>query len=225
MNIKSILSTLGGVNWLKTFYFNFYYFSFGIAICLPVFIYKHTNLVSLKGRIIIRGPVKTGIIRIGQGAVGTLDIKYSRTIFQCYGIIVFNGSASIGSGTRLSVNKAGVLTFGDNFCVTGGSSIICSKQITFGRECLLSWDILIMDSDFHHIYNEKQELINPPKSILIGDHVWIGCRTMILKGVNIRNNNVIAAGSKITNNVIDEYSIVSGVDTQRIIKRNVKWVH
>lgn len=82
-----------------------------------------------------------------------------------------------------------------------------------------------MDSDFHHIYNEKQELINPPKSIFIGDHVWIGCRTMILKGVNIRNNNVIAAGSKITNNVIDEYSIVSGVDTQRIIKRNVKWVH
>ena len=105
----------------------------------------------MNGKVILQDKVRMGMIKIGHHGVGTLDIKYNRTIWQNNGTVIFNGSANIGSGTKISVNKNATLTIGTQFCITGDSSIISSKEITFGKECLLSWDILIMDTDFHNI--------------------------------------------------------------------------
>ena len=80
-----------------------------------------------------------------------------------------------------------------------------------------------MDTDFHRIYNEKNELINTPKAIHVGNHVWIGCRNLILKGVNIADNVVVAASSKITRDVKEPSCIVGGVDNIRILKDNTRW--
>ena len=79
------------------------------------------------------------------------------------------------------IEKYPSLHFGDNFDVTGSSSIICSKNITFGNDSLLSWDILIMDSDFHPILNRNKDRVNSPLPINIENGVWIGCRSTILK--------------------------------------------
>lgn len=193
------------------------------ACCLPIFIYRNTKLSQMKGSILLQGNPKMGMIKIGKHGVGTLDIKYDRTIWQNNGTVIFDETAYIGSGTKISINKNATLTFGANFCVTGCSSIICSKEISFGRECLLSWDILIMDTDFHNILNESSDIINNPKPIRIGNKVWIGCRTLIFKGVNICDNNVIAAGSKITKDIKTSNSIVGGSDNQYIIKENIYW--
>ena len=221
--MRVFLNVLREVNWLKTIYFNFHYFSVSKAIHLPVFIFRSTQLVEVKGKVLLNCPIRTGIVRIGIHDVGTVDIKYNRTIWQCSGTVIFDGSTSIGSGTKLSINRQGTINFGDKFCVTGNSSIICSKKITFGKECLLSWDILIMDTDFHNIYNEQKVLVNTSKSIHIGNHVWIGCRNIILKGVNIADNVVIAAGSKITKNVNQSDCIVGGQDMQTVIKDKIYW--
>jgi acetyltransferase-like isoleucine patch superfamily enzyme len=175
----------------------------------------------MKGRVVLYN-AKFGMIRIGKYGVGTLDIKYNRTIWQNNGTVIFNGCANIGSGTKISVNNGGIVNFGDKFCVTGASTIICSKQIEFGNECLLSWDILIMDTDFHKIINTEGKTINESKPIKIGNHVWIGCRNTILKGVNICNDVVIAAGSKISKNIVTPYCIVGG-ENQKILKENVLW--
>ena len=87
----------------------------------------------------------------------------------------------------------------------------------------LSWDILIMDTDFHHIIDAQGRVVNNPKPIRIGDRVWIGCRNTILKGVSICNDVVIAAGSKIIKDVTTPYSISGGIDRQRIIKEGITW--
>lgn len=103
----------------------------------------------MKGVVLIDANIRMGMIRIGQYRVGTLDMKYHRTMWQCEGTVIFLGSAYIGSGTKLSISRGATLTFGDIFSVTGGSAIICDYAISFGKNCLLSWDILIMDTDFH----------------------------------------------------------------------------
>ena len=221
--LKSILKLIVGVNWIKTIYFTFHYLKFTQAICFPVLIFRNTKLARMDGNIVVDEDIKWGKIRIGQYGVGTLDVKYDRTIWQNSGTITFKGKAQIGSGTKLSVNNTASLIFGDNFCVTGGSQIICSKEISFGKNCLLSWDILIMDTDFHNIINEAGNIINPAKPINIGDNVWIGCRNIILKGVNICNDVVVAAGSKITKDVTTLRSIVGGVDNQYILTERVTW--
>ena len=190
---------------------------------IPILIYKRTKLSKIRGEVYIKAVPKFGLIRIGHYAVGTLDMKYNRTIWQNEGTVVFEGVAHIGSGTKIGVSKGGVLSLGESFCITGGTSIVCNKEISFGKQCLLSWDILIMDTDFHHIIDEQGRIINNPKPIRIGDRVWIGCRNTILKGVSICNDVVIAAGSKITKDVITPYSIVGGIDRQRIIKEGITW--
>lgn len=43
-----------------------------------------------------------------------------------------------------------------------------------------------MDTDFHKIKNEDGVQINTNSPVLIGDHVWIGCRALILKGLLCR---------------------------------------
>lgn len=219
--IFSIIKILLEINLLKTLYFNFHYLPLDKALVLPILIYKGTKLNKMRGRVVLYN-ARFGMIRIGKYGVGTLDIKYDRTIWQNAGTVIFNGSANIGSGTKISVNNGGTVNFGSKFCITGASTIICSKQIEFGNECLLSWDILIMDTDFHNIINTEGKTINESKPIRIGEHVWIGCRNTILKGVNICNDVVIAAGSKISKDIVAPYCIVGG-ENQKILKENVKW--
>lgn len=55
-----------------------------------------------------------------------------------------------------------------------------------------------------------------PKPIVIGDDVWIGARSIILKGVHIGKGAVIAAGAVVSRDV-PEYAIVGGVPA-RVIK-------
>lgn len=57
-------------------------------------------------------------------------------------------------------------------------------------------------------------------SITVGDHVWIGARSVILQGVNIGEGAVIAAGSIVTKDV-PPYTVVAGVPAQVIKKREL----
>lgn len=67
--------------------------------------------------------------------------------------------------------------------------------------------------------NHKPEKMTAP--INIGNHVWIGLRAIILKGVTIGDGAVIAAGAVVTNNV-PANSVVAGVPA-RVMSENVNW--
>ena len=212
------------VAWIKTIYFNFHYFPFTIAVKLPFLVYRRTQLSRMGGKIIINVPIKRGIVKLGAQELGTQDSYYSRTIWEVSGHLVINGAVGIGRGSRISVGKEATLTLGDRFVLTGNSTIICQKEISFGPGCLLSWDVLIMDTDFHPIYDENGCIINSPKAITIGSHVWIGCRNTILKGVSIGDDNVIAADSVITRDINDHHCVAGGHGKDVvIIKRGINW--
>lgn len=191
---------------------------------MPIFIYWRSELYKMKGKIVIEAPVYTGMVKFGSHGLGTQDLLYSRTMWEVSGTLVIKGKASIGRGSKISVGKDATLTLGENFTITGNSEIICQKEISFGKHCLLSWDILMMDTDFHYLLNADDIIINAPKPISIGNHVWIGCRNTILKGVSIADNNIISANSTITRNVMESNCVIGGHGkTIEIIKRNVKW--
>ena len=224
MKTKKIIGLLLKVDWAKTLYFNFKYFPLKVAFRLPFFIYNRTDLYKMGGKIILNTYPKLGLVKIGPHGLGTQDIKYSRTMWEVSGTLVVCGKANIGRGSRISIGNNAVLELGDNFSITGRSSVICQKEITFGNDCLLSWDILVMDTDLHYIMNENDEIINHPRPIHIGNHVWIGCRNTILKGVNIANNVIISANSTLTNNIKENNCAIGGHGKDvTILKRNLKW--
>lgn len=221
---KTILYILKNVNIWKTLYFNIHYFPLKVAVKLPVFICWRTCLYKNSGHIVLEGPIYTGMVRIGAHEIGTQDMMFSRTIWDVSGTMVVKGFVNIGRGCKVSIANAATLVTGKNFSITGKSAIICHKRITFGDDCLLSWDILIMDTDFHHIFDTGGRIINEPRPIMIGNHVWIGCRCMILKGVVIGDNNIISANSTITRSFTDSYCVIGGHGkTVEVLKKNITW--
>ncbi len=226
MKIKLLVKTLfqiGIKSFVKTLRFNIRYFGTKRGLYLPVWISKNVTFNKNQGSIKIASE-RNGSVKIGFGNVGIFDKKYNRTVLEfCENSqIVFNGSASIGHGSKISVQSEAKLVFGDGFCITANSAIVCAKSIEFGVDCLLSWDILIMDSDLHIVKDENDDIINEPDSILIGNNVWIGTNCTILKGAVIPNGSIIGASSVLNKKIEEEETVIVG-NPARVIKENVKW--
>ena len=206
----------------KSIRFNFHYFPFKTAMKMPVVVSHRTYLRELRGKVVIPAEAETGSIRLGFGDVGHYDRKRSRTIWQVSGEVDFKGKASIGHGSKISVR--GKLTLGDKFNITAESTVVCAREITFGDDCLVSWDVLVMDSDEHPVYNKEGERINEDRPIVVGNHVWIGCKSILLKGAEIPDNSVLAAGTQLRTAFRGEEQIIGG-NPPSILKREARWEH
>ena len=204
----------------KTIIFNLKYFPFNIAILFPVFISNRVILKRLAGTVDL-GIIKTGIVKIGFGDIPLIDSTRTKTLLNLSGSFIFRGSAEIGPGC--SLGGSGKWIFGDGFRMTANSSIFADNRVEIGKNVIISWDVLIMDQDFHSIFNEKRQIINAPKAIVIGDKVWIGCRVMVLKGSNIRSGNIIAAGTTVRQS-LDINNAILGEEIQlKVMRENVFW--
>lgn len=93
---------------------------------------------------------------------------------------------------------------GDRSYLNRRSQIKCQKKVSIGSDCAISWDVSIMDTDYHSIDGKPKS-----EEICIGNHVWIGCKSTILKGVKIGDGAVIAAGS-LVNRDVPPYALVGG---------------
>ena len=204
----------------KTLRFNLHYFPFKTAIKCPVMVSRRVYLRELHGKVTIPENADTASVKIGFGDVGHYDRKRSRSIWQVSGEVDFKGKASIGHGSKISVR--GKLELGDGFNITAESTIVCAKDIRFGNDCLLSWDVLVMDTDEHPIYNKEGERINEDRPIMVGNHVWIGCKCMLLKGAELPDNTILAAGTALRSAFHGEEQIIGG-NPPSILKRDVRW--
>lgn len=118
------------------------------------------------------------------------------------------------------------ISFGNNNHIMSFTHIAAleGKAICFGDECLFSADVIFRNSDSHAIYDsETGTRINPAESILVGNRVWFGNKTTVLKGVKIGDNSVVATGAIVTHDVPSN-SIVAGVPA-KVVKSNIIWRH
>jgi acetyltransferase-like isoleucine patch superfamily enzyme len=167
----------------------------------------------------INAPLKRGMIQIGFGEVYTFDQHRSRTMWCVDGTVIFEGSAHIGHGSKIHVG--GDLTIGKDFVMTAESQITCNHKITFGSGVLVSWECLFMDNDFHKIMVDRK-VVNHPRPISIGNHVWFGCRCTVLKGAEIGDNVVVAATSTVTARHNQPNTVIGGSPV-RVLKESVEW--
>jgi len=101
------------------------------------------------------------------------------------------------SGVRLQVYPQGRLVIGDGTYLHMNTKIFVQQEVRIGYNCMISWEVIIMDTDHHSI--EGGPTIAKP--VIIGDKVWIGCRAIILKGVHIGDRAIIGAGAIVTHDV------------------------
>lgn len=156
------------------------------------------------------------MIRIGFHKVPVCNYKDCTQIIIDSGRLVFQGEAHLGHGTKIHVAEGAELVLGDNFAVSASSQINCYRKMVMGRDIQFSWDCLVMDSDTHQIYDVDKALMNPDDEVRIGDKVWIGCRTTILKGTHIPHNCVVGASSLVTGTNFTPNSIIIGTPAKSI---------
>ena len=112
--------------------------------------------------------------------------------------------------TIKAIRPKSEIIIGNNVGMSG-SSISCFSKITIGNNVLIGSGSLITDNDAHSIHpafrSDPTKIQSAP--IIIGDDVFIGARSIILKGVSIGKGALVGAGAVVSKNV-PEFSIVAG---------------
>lgn len=127
------------------------------------------------------------------------------TVIDIRGEMIVNGNVSIARGVRIDVDSGGILTLNDYVNINSFTKIICAHKIFIGEKTAISWDCLLLDSDFHDFYCGKIKLIkNCP--IILGEHVFLGNSVSIHKGVEIPDKTIVSSDTIITSHGICEKS-------------------
>lgn len=126
---------------------------------------------------------------------------------------------SVGEGVSLEDNFHCDLGYnihvGDNFYAGYNCTILDMAEVRIGHNCLLGPNVGIYTAS-HSIEPLDRYKTGYGLSILLGDNVWVGGSSVILAGVRIGDNSIVAAGSVVTKDVPPN-TIVGG-NPARILK-------
>jgi acetyltransferase-like isoleucine patch superfamily enzyme len=118
-----------------------------------------------------------------------------------------DGVLQVGSGTTMVEI---------HIAVTENSSVI------IGEDCMFANDIDIRTGDSHSVIDTQTgERLNYPGDVVISRHVWVAPHTVILKGVSIGENSIIATGAVVTKSC--EPGVIMGGNPAKAIKNGVSW--
>lgn len=130
------------------------------------------------------------------------------------------GAISIGrfthvKGELLTFAHGGAISIGE-YCYIGESTRIWSaRSIRIGNRVLIAHNVTILDSlthpigakarheHFKHIITDGHpDRIDLDERVVdIGDDVWVGCMSIVLRGVSLGQGAIVGAGSVVTENV------------------------
>lgn len=146
--------------------------------------------------------------KIKWGISSTFIFSVKSTINIGNGVVFSNSlfNPTISKNCKLFVSTGAELSIGDGSGFSG-LSLFCSKQIIIGKHLVCGGNVAIWDTDFHQLDSEQRIQNSGPVSsirIIIGDDVFIGANSTILKGSTIGNRSILGAGSVLRGTVGDD---------------------
>lgn len=138
------------------------------------------------------------------------------------GTIIIGDNVFIGNQGAWFVSpniyKKPVLKIGSNTALNYRTVISAEQKVVIGDNCLIAEETKIFDNNSHGIdYRHRKMTKDDISPVIIGDHVWIGMNSIILKGVHVGDGAVVAAGSVVTKDV-PAMTVVGG-NPAKIIKK------
>ncbi|MDP4195859.1 MAG: acyltransferase [Bacteroidota bacterium] len=118
-----------------------------------------------------------------------------------------------------TLSENALIKIGNNVGISGGG-ICAAQKVTIGNDVMFGANAFVSDNDFHPIDPRNRRNSNEnikTKPVIIEDNVFIGMNSLVLKGVKIGKNSVIAAGSIVTSD-IPENTIAAGIPAKVISK-------
>lgn len=178
---------------------------------------------------------KNTCISIAQGAKITFSEKggslYVGTMFDGGGNTVLDlhrnstlcvgRSVALHKGTKMVLREAASMQIGSRTFINQSSTVHCTLRISIGRDCAIGWCSNILDSDLHSI-NHNGVQINPDAPVTIGNKVWVGANSAILKGTTIEDNVILGINSLVSGRTLKSGRIYAG-NPAAPIKEHDSW--
>lgn len=157
---------------------------------------------------------------------------------QIYGVSI----SIYGDNNRITIGKLNYLSYcafaledSNNQILTGDHTYIYNNtelaamegtKIVMGEDCLISSDVVIRTGDSHRIESiNDHKRINFSKDIILGRHVWVGKRAMLMKGTAVKDGCIVAAGGLVTSSSKFDKNTVIGGNPASVLKENCTWQH
>ncbi len=107
------------------------------------------------------------------------------------------GDVAIYPGVSMTCRRGGRIAVKNGTYINRNTYIYAEKEITVGEDCMISWDVIITDTDG---FGETR---NPggAQRVRIGKKVWIGSKAVVLGGSVIGDGAVVAGGSVVKGEV------------------------
>lgn len=153
--------------------------------------------------------------------------SYGRPVFDVWsgGKLTFGDNVALNNGNKYNiigrqqrcffvVRNSAELEIGSNTGISA-TAIVCTTKISIGSFVKIGGNTVIYDTDFHSLDAKQRadltaDMENTKNApVIIGDHVFIGAHSTILKGVNIGSYSIIGSGSVVTKS-IPPYEIWGG---------------
>ena len=134
--------------------------------------------------------------------------------------LIIRGNVVLNYKATIEVHKNAIVEIGKNVIINSGAVILAADSIKIGDECLISREVYIYDSDHHKIFNDEGKQSNQAMPVTVGNHVWIGLKCTLLRGSNIGEGSMIAAGS-VVGGKIKEGVMAQGNPARPFA--NIKW--
>lgn len=149
------------------------------------------------------------IIFMGNNAIVYISRSNSRITMDC----ICSNESVVFLGENLYINP----NFDDRFLLSATER----ENIIIGRDCLFSYGICMRTADPHIVYDcDTKRRINLSKSILIGDHVWVGQNVLFLKGSEVGSGSIVGANSVVANKKIPSNCSIGG-NPCKVLRENV----
>lgn len=189
----------------------------------PTVIRGNNNMVSIKSkshRFYVRINGNNNSIDIGENS----RLKYTQiTIMGDNNHIIAEDGSKLDGPCKITLEGNSTLYIGRNSGIRGVSFVAKDANITVGRNCMFSYDVIVRNNDSHKVLDQDGNVTNMAQDIVIGDHVWLCERSTILKGVTIGNDSVIAYGAIVTKDCPPN-SIMAG-NPARVVKQDINWLN
>ena len=95
----------------------------------------------------------------------------------------------------------GAIYVGEKTVIGNYVSLLSAKEITIGDHCLIASNVFITDLNHGIDLSCDKPFEDQPltvKKVAIGSNCWIGEKSIVLSGVSLGNNTIVAGGSVVT---------------------------
>lgn len=128
----------------------------------------------------------------------------------------------ISHNVSIMAGFEGTISIRHGVCINPYTTIDIQSHLEIGENTLIAPNCYICDYD-HNFADDKKTIKQQgylAKPIIIGSDVWIGAKSIILKGVRVGRGAVIGAGAVVTSD-IPPFSVAVG-NPAKVIKKRIK---